>query len=284
MFKTSRNFICLCSAAGLVFALAAQEKPKKPQLTARQLFYSAVQPEKAEAPKPPSQPKPPKKGPTAPKGPSTAQNATPPPAPPDNVKPPRPVASAPLGLRYTVVKITDTAPSEVPADTTFHTGDHAQLKVQANSPGYLYVVSQGTTGMWKPIFPSPEVEKGDNHVEALRSYTLPSEEQGIGFDENSGPEKIFIVLCRQPEPDLEKLIYSLKGGSPRESKQLAGAQQTRIDDATVGRIREAYARDLIIEWVKPSSSAEKKETAVYVVNPNGSSDSRVVADLSLTHK
>jgi len=281
MSKTSPVFAFLCAASGLAFVLSAQEAPKKRQLTARQLYYAAVQPDKEQPPsaRPPSPPKPPRKSVTPPKAPVTGQTATPPVAPPDH-----PAANAPLGLRYSVLKLSGTTPLEVPADTVFHTGDHAQLKVEANTPGYLYVISQGTTGTWKPIFPSPEVEKGDNHVEALHSYTLPSEDQQIGFDENSGPEKLFIVLSRQPEPDLEKLIYSLKGGTPNEPKQLASGQEPKIDNATVGRIRKAYARDLIIEWVKPSPADEKKETAVYVVNPSGSSDSRVVADLSLTHK
>jgi hypothetical protein len=52
----------------------------------------------------------------------------------------------------------------------------------------------------------------------------------------------------------------------------------------VGRMRRAYGRDLIIEKVTPATPGEKKETAVYVVNPTGSSSSRVVADLTLVHQ
>jgi hypothetical protein len=62
-----------------------------------------------------------------------------------------------------------------------------------------------------------------------------------------------------------------------------------IDDATVGHLRETYTRDLIIEKVDEKtpgdkSPGDKKENAVYVVNPSGSSDSRVVADLRLVHQ
>jgi hypothetical protein len=45
-----------------------------------------------------------------------------------------------------------------------------------------------------------------------------------------------------------------------------------------------HSRDLKIEKVDEQTPGEKKETAVYVVNPSGSADSRVVADLLLVHR
>jgi hypothetical protein len=60
-----------------------------------------------------------------------------------------------------------------------------------------------------------------------------------------------------------------------------------IDDSTVDRLRTTYSRDLIIERVDdktPADKSDKQENAVYVVNPSGSSDSRVVADLKLVHQ
>jgi len=52
-------------------------------------------------------------------------------------------------------------------------GDRIQFSVETNGPGYLYIVSQGSSGTWKPMFPSPEVEKGDNRVEGFHTYTMP---------------------------------------------------------------------------------------------------------------
>ena len=57
-----------------------------------------------------------------------------------------------------------------------------------------------------------------------------------------------------------------------------------ISNSAVDRMRNAYGRDLIIEKVDPNTPGDKKETAVYVVNPTGSADSRVVADLHLVHQ
>jgi len=112
------------------------------------------------------------------------------------------------------------------------------------------------------------------------------------FDQQTGTEKIFIVLSRVEVPDLERLMYSLKNGVKAASEPQAQPQpQTKtlvagltIDDATVGRLRNAYARDLIIEKVDDDTPGDRKEKAVYVVNPTGSTDSRVVADIELVHR
>jgi hypothetical protein len=168
--------------------------------------------------------------------------------------------------------------------------------VQTNLPGYLYIIHQGSSGTWKPMFPTTEIEDGSNHVEGWRSYTMPPNARMV-FDEQTGTEKIFIVLSREPEPDLERMIYSLQGGqpaptgAPAQTKPKEEPARTRvmvasagIDDKTVGKLRTVYSRDIIIEKVTPDTPGQKKETAVYVVNPTGSNNSRVVADINLAHQ
>jgi hypothetical protein len=265
------------------------------------LFYASaqVQPAAPQAAPPADVPKPAPKSPRVNKTPAKAvevarveekpRTGSQTVAPPQTA--PIPASGAPaLGLRYTILKV---GAGEVAPDTIFHAGDRIQLRVEANSPGYLYIVNQGSSGTWKPLFPSPEVENGNNRVESLHAYTLPSEEHRMVFDETAGSEKLFVILSSRPEPDFEKLIYSLAkpaGGqksedpAPSSSKKMILASNLHIDDDTVGRMRSAYGRDLIIEKVTPATPGEKKETAVYVVNPTGSSSSRVVADLTLVHQ
>ena len=91
-------------------------------------------------------------------------------------------------------------------------GDRIRLHVDANTSGYLYVVMQGSSGTWKLLFPSPEIKDGDNRVQKRVRYEIPSG-YTFTFDEQAGAEKLFIVLSRQPEPDLESLIYSLGHGA-----------------------------------------------------------------------
>lgn len=306
MSLTSRFLLSLCATTSLAFIATAQDKPQKKQLTARELFYAAVQ-TPAAAPKtepakvtpkqarPQRTPKPVEVA-RSDDQPAASKNS---PSLPDSSQPghstvpartgsPDSAGSA-LGLRYTILKVSGGSTIEVAPDTVFRAGDRIQLKIEANNAGYLYIINQGSSGTWKPIFPSPEVENGNNKVESLHAYTLPSEEHRMVFDETAGSEKLFVILSRQPEPDLEKMIYSLQGKPTAEkpdepvksSKQMIMAS---IDNDTVGRMRNAYARDLVIEKVTPSTPGDKKETAVYVVNPSGSSSSRVVADLSLVHQ
>ncbi len=184
---------------------------------------------------------------------------------------------------------------EVAATSDFHAGDKIQLKVEANIPGYLYIIAQGSSGTWKPMFPSPEVEDGNNRVDGWRAYTMPPRSV-MTFDEQKGTEKMFIILSREPEPDLEAMIYSLQGGAATQKvttpdvpvapaqRHLVQYASANIQDSVVGKLRQTYSRDLIIEKVDPNTPGDRKETAVYVVNPTGSTSSRVVADLSLVHQ
>ena len=95
------------------------------------------------------------------------------------------------------------------------------------------------------------------------------------------------------------MIYSLKEGAEAQpaAEKAEEAQPTRkyLMTATAEiPIRRwtppaTYTRDLIVETVDDSTPADKspeqkKEAAVYVVNPSGSPDSRVVADVELVHR
>ncbi|MGD0872209.1 MAG: DUF4384 domain-containing protein [Bryobacteraceae bacterium] len=316
MSCTSR-FTPLC-VAGWILAVAAQEAPP-PQLTARELFYSAAsEPAPAPAAKAPlktAAKAPPKKTTSAPARIVTGVQPMPPVTTPPHIvlgrlpldgsvipavatapsTAPAPSTGAALGLKYTILKRSGSDMVEVPPDTVFHAGDRIQFSVQTNGPGYLYIVSQGSSGTWKPMFPSTEIEDGNNRVDGWHTYTMPPKSRMV-FDEQTGVEKIFIVFSREPETDLENMIYSLQGNQPHPAaqpqealkpKQMVQIGGLNIDDSTVGRLRTTYARDLIIERVDdktPADKSDKQENAVYVVNPSGSSDSRVIADLTLVHQ
>jgi hypothetical protein len=184
-------------------------------------------------------------------------------------------ASVPLGLRYAVLRRDAGGQyNEVDADTSFRSGDRIRLKVDANTSGYLYVVMQGSSGTWKLLFPSAEVAGGSNLVRKGESRQIPPGDRGqFVFDEQAGNEKLFIVLTRQPEPDLDKLIYSI-GGKPDSLV----AQATVRDDVVTKLRAQVASRDLVFEKVDSS------ENAAYVVNPSTSPDARLVVDIALKHK
>jgi len=186
-------------------------------------------------------------------------------------------ASVPLGLRYAVLKRDAGGQyNEVDPETSFRSGDRIRLHVDANTTGYLYVVMQGSSGTWKLLFPSAEVAGGSNLVRKGESRQIPSGDKGqFVFDEQAGNEKLFIVLTRQPEPDLDKLIYSM-GGTPG-AKDRSLVAQASVSDNVVSKLR-TQSRDLVFEKVDSS------ENAAYVVNPSTAPDARLVVDVALKHK
>jgi len=261
----------LLTFCGIGSFLAAQEDTAK-KLTARELFYAAV-----DAPAPAAH-----KTARSEKKAKTNPNPTPQPTIPVMTAAYKPQGPA-LGLRYTILKRIQDSQVETDADAVFHAGDRIRLAVETNDDGYLYIVNRGSSGTWKVLFPSAEIKNGDNHIQRLARFEIPSG-YTFTFDEQPGEEKLFIVLSRQPEPDLEGLIYSLgqKGGTAEKPKVLLAS--AAFSDDVVGKLRNAYARDLIVEKVDDEQAGAKKEKAVYAVNPSGSADSRVVADIALRHQ
>jgi hypothetical protein len=197
-------------------------------------------------------------------------------------------SNVPLGLRYSVLKREAAGKfAEVDADSTFRSGDRIRLHVDTNTSGYLYVVMQGSSGNWRLLFPSSDVEGGNNRIEKGASQQIPPGDTGqFVFDQQSGTEKIFLVLSRKPEADLDKLIYSITGASTSDRTLMAKAS---VSNDVVNRLRdEVKSRDLVFEKVdeismKPDGGEAKTEKATYVVNPSRTDDARLVVDVSLKH-
>jgi hypothetical protein len=190
-------------------------------------------------------------------------------------------ANVPLGLRYSVLKRDASGRfAEVDADSTFRSGDRIRLHVDSNTTGYLYVVMQGSSGNWRLLFPSSDVEGGSNRIERGSSQQIPAGDKGqFLFDQQAGTEKLFLVLSRKPEPDLDKLIYSITGAQGSDRTLVA---QASVADDVVNRLRdEVQSRDLVFEKVSEDGAAPEKAT--YVVNPNRTDDARLVVDVALKH-
>ncbi len=206
------------------------------------------------------------------------------------------VTMRPLGLRYSISKRVDNDFMEVDSDTVFHSGDKVRVTVQSNDTGYLYIIAAGTSGSWSVLFPNKEINSGNNLIEKGKSYTIPGTPSGQwSLEGPAGTEKLFLVLSRRPEQDLEKLLYNVRSNGSNvpvstpvseEPKHLMIASNSMpINDALVNRIRgQMIARDLVFEKVDEATPGEKKEAAVYVVNTNRSADAKLTVDLSLKHQ
>lgn len=321
-YSLLKNLLCYSAMAFAAAAMAAAQTASRPEMTARELFYNASA-EPQEAAKAQAQAQGQAKGvakQVAKKAPAPGKPAvqqatsdpeipTAPPQPPNGTQVSRPTAtvitaadtmpmrtSAPppasgsaLGLKYTVLKLTGDEMTPVAPSAVFHANDKIQFSIETNGPGYLYIVGQGSSGTWKPMFPSPEIQGGSNFVQGFHSYTFP---QGYryAFDQQAGDEKVFIIFSREAKPDFEQLVYSLQeakptpASAPRPSSPAGPTLRASIDDASVGRLQRTYARDLVIEKVGDEPRPDTQEKAVYVVNPSGSADSAVIANLHLVHQ
>jgi len=208
-----------------------------------------------------------------------------------------PETSYPLGLRYSFLKQEGRGTVEVDTSTEFKSGDRIRLTVESNDSAYLYLVLLGSSGKWSVLFPSSDIAGGNNYIESGHRYTIPAQ-HWFAFDEQVGEEKLFILLSRHPQEDLEGLIYSLQEqpptqpaaqptqpAPPQQEEKLLMAQAMPIDDSLIGQVRETvYARDLVFEKVDDTASGGQGEKAIYIVNRTGDDDSRVIADVTLIHK
>jgi uncharacterized protein DUF4384 len=291
--------------AGLV---SAQQQP---QLKARELFYTPIpdskpvpakeNPEKESAKIAPPKSSKPKQAQSTKDTTETASQS--PKKSPDGTRVQNAstsggqVVGPPLALKYRLLKRSPDGPyDEVDTDTIFKSGDKIRVSVESNDAAYLYIVQQGSSKTWNVLFPNEETEEGSNHIQRNREYEIPGGGR-FTFDEQAGSEKMFIILTRRPEPDLEKLIYSLsKGASVPASGEKTGetpklmVAQSRIDDSLIARLRGGVAsRDLVFEKVNDdgpvnSSGGKRKEKAMYVATNDRSPNARIVVDLSLNHQ
>jgi len=312
MSYSFRFIFPLCAAAAAAVAISAQET-KRPEMTARELFYNSGSAPAAASKKDSSKVVVAKRkaagAATQSQTQSQTQQAsntqppsgTTPPSTPDGTgkvigvadgtrtTAPPPVSGTALGLKYTILKLSGDAMTPAAPSSLFHAGDKIQFSIETNSAGYLYIVSQGSSGTWRPMFPSPEIEGGNNHVEGFHTYTFPSGYRYV-FDRQAGDEKVFIIFSRDPKPDFEQLVYTLQGGrsqpvsEPASPGRSSHVLRASIDDSAIGRLNQTYSRDLVIERVGDATHADTKEKAVYVVNPTGSPDSALVADLHMVHQ
>jgi hypothetical protein len=110
---------------------------------------------------------------------------------------------------------------------------------------------------------------GTNAIEAGKILVIPGGRgEAFEIDEHPGQEKVFILLTRDPEADLDATIVSLRRGE---------VQAENTED----RFRkQMQSRDLVF-----TQTDDTDDKAVYVVTKdNASGSQRVVSDVVLNHQ
>src|SRR5580658_162623 len=201
-----------------------------------------------------------------------------------------------LGLRCSVMlRDANNEYAEVTPGTVFHSGDHIRLSFLANEPGYFYVIQQGSTGTWRPIFPPANAGPEANKVLAGQPQVVPGRTQAFQFDQHPGDEKLYVILSRTPIADIDRVIQNLRAGKAAQPEEPAGGgspgplmeAKNDIPDLFV---KQLASRDLSLvaeqkvdESSKPDVQGEK---AIYVVSKGAAQDSnsQVVLNLDLRHE
>lgn len=265
---TRRSLLVACAACTVIATAAAQDPgkkkqpPKKRDATASELFYRDF-----DLPIDNVRTK------LGPKGPPLTAT-------------PKPIGYGTyLGLSYRIQKQTGAEWVDVPGNTAFHTGDTIRISFEANSIGYLYIITEGSDGAWDVQFPSKALG-ADNQVAFKRPIEIE-----FGIVAPAGAERVVAIVGRQPISDMDREIYALKGGGadrharqPQSNPELL-SNGGRVSGSVVGRVVSESKRNLVAQAVVPATSAARKEYAVYIANTIANSDdSRVVADFRLVHQ
>ncbi len=176
------------------------------------------------------------------------------------------------GLRYRLIQQrADGSEMDVDTATTFHSGDNVKLSFESNIAGYLYVASQGSSGNWTVLFPSPQINGGRNSIAPLAEYEVPSEGGWWRFDENVGTEHLFVFLSREPLSQLPGFTRPVSKAETLTAAMVQDLQQS------------VRSRDLVFEKDKSSGGKPGVKQATYVVN-RAEVGKAVTATISLIHQ
>ncbi len=179
------------------------------------------------------------------------------------------VVAVTLGLKYRIWKLVDEKPVDWDLTQPLASGDQIRLGVEINDTGYLYIVHRQPSGQWRRLFPTSEIEGGNHFVRSGVTYMIPPDD-GVVLPFAWGPEKIWMVLAREPVKELEVLV-----GPRTPENTVSAAPPPEIAESILERVRSLLnQKDLVSERV----AAEK---AVYVVNRTGQPDSLVLAEVQV---
>ncbi len=180
-------------------------------------------------------------------------------------------AAGPTGLRYRMTQQSGGTEVDVdPATAVFRNGDKVRLSFESNIDGFLYVVTQGSSGRWAVLFPHPDSNGGRNTIKRAEEYIVPPD-GWFNFEGPPGTEQVFVLLSKEPLsqlPGFEKPVTKMESlnASLVESVQ----QSIRSRDLT-------FERD-----TRAQTQGGKIIQASYVVN-RAELGKSVAVSISLNH-
>ena len=186
-----------------------------------------------------------------------------------------------LGLRYNVLLV-DRSNNDVieAADPgrNFHEGDCIALEFAPNRSGYLYVLEQGSSGAWKPLFPSPKLPNESNVVKALTPVRVP-ESTCFGIHPPQGEERVFVILTRNPA-NVYQLQESIRQENGEPKSSLLAQNINRLSKDMEKRLA---SRDLEIDTVAQPQAAGERPYSVYIANASNVAIDELSVEILIKH-
>lgn len=120
---------------------------------------------------------------------------------------PKPVVSSkPISLSYRLL-VDDLRgkPFFASGREVYRGGDRFKLLVTPSDHGYLYIINEAPDGDLTLLFPAHHLNAGSPVVEKDQEISLP--EDWYQFDNDTGAERLFLVLADEPVSELEALRF-----------------------------------------------------------------------------
>jgi Domain of unknown function (DUF4384) len=195
-----------------------------------------------------------------------------------------------LGLRYTLVLVTDARKSEtVDSDRLFHNGECVAIDFEANRSGYLYVLAKQASGDWLPLLPSLEMP-GESNILNPEGTTRVPKDYCFEMKNPPGTETLFVVLSRDPR-DVYELNEGIKGNTtepqpkpPARASAPAQVANAREVNTAVQRMSQQFgSRDIAFRKITQPQDSQEPAHVVYAVNSSSKPASSIAIRIAIRH-
>lgn len=148
-----------------------------------------------------------------------------------------------LGVRYYLSVQNGSRSLLVRQDHEFRSGDCVVMELQANRTGYLYVLSEGSSGRWDAQFPEGDENRQRAKVTSTQIVRLPR--NGCWeLQPPSGEERIFVFLSDREE-EVRRLLDIFRLSDISRSVLTVPVESSA--DVVVAARKELASRDLVVD-------------------------------------
>lgn len=179
---------------------------------------------------------------------------------------------------------------KVRTDHVFHSGDRFRMEVSSNQNGWLYILLAPPGKRPQLLWPDKAGDGVINQVSANSSYTIPESPGAFVFDEETGKERLYVVIRSKPSAPLLLPDNAPKNESADSTKQPTTNQmQVKNKGASEQRVVQFSVRGVNLEnsnnrGIVFDPGKNDDDVYLYFTNQDGSSETRAMLEFQLVHE